>query len=58
MTPFRAIVVNKTESAYTAELKTVDESALSTTGDKDVLVKIDYSTINYKDGLAITGQSP
>lgn len=58
MTPFRAIVVNKTESAYTAELKTVDESALSTTGDKDVLVKVDYSTINYKDGLAITGKSP
>ena len=58
MTPFRAIVVKKTESAYTAELKTVDESALSTTGDKDVLVKVDYSTINYKDGLAITGKSP
>jgi acrylyl-CoA reductase (NADPH) len=58
MTPFHAIVVNKTESAYTAELKTVDESALSTTGDKDVLVKVDYSTINYKDGLAITGKSP
>ena len=58
MTPFRAVVVNKTESAYTAELKTVDESALSTTGDKDVLVKVDYSTINYKDGLAITGKSP
>jgi acrylyl-CoA reductase (NADPH) len=56
--PFRAIVVNKTESAYTATLSTVDESALLSTGDHDVLVKVDYSTINYKDGLAITGKSP
>lgn len=58
MKPFRAIVVNKTESAYTATLSTVDESALLSTGDHDVLVKVDYSTINYKDGLAITGKSP
>ena len=58
MPNFRAIVVNKTETAYTAELKTVDESALITTGDNDVLVRVDYSTINYKDGLAITGKSP
>jgi len=56
--PFRAIVVNKTESAYTATLSTVDESALLSTGDHDVLVEVDYSTINYKDGLAITGKSP
>ncbi len=58
MKPFRAIVVNKTESAYTATLSTVDESALLSTDDHDVLVKVDYSTINYKDGLAITGKSP
>jgi len=58
MKNFNAIVVNKTESAYTAELRTVDESALTVTNDHDVLVKVDYSTINYKDGLAITGKSP
>jgi len=58
MKNFNAIVVNKTESAYTAELRSVDETALTTTNDHDVLVKVDYSTINYKDGLAITGKSP
>jgi len=58
MKNFNAIVVNKTESAYTAELRSVDESALTATNDHDVLVKVDYSTINYKDGLAITGKSP
>lgn len=58
MQTFHAIVVNKTDSAYTATCQTVDESLLSTTGEQDVLVKVDYSTINYKDGLAITGKSP
>ena len=58
MPTFNAIVVNKTETSYTAELKTVDDTALVTTGDHDVLVKVDYSTINFKDGLALTGRSP
>jgi len=58
MKNFNAIVINKTESAYTAELHSVDETLLTTTGEQDVLVKVDYSTINYKDGLAITGKSP
>ena len=58
MKNFNAIVVNKTESAYNAGLHTVDETALTVTNDHDVLVKVDYSTINYKDGLAITGKSP
>ncbi len=58
MTPFNAIVVNKTETSYTPELRKVDDSALVSTGDRDVLVKVDYSTINFKDGLALTGRSP
>ena len=58
MKNFNAIIVNKTEAAYTAELQGVDESALTATNEQDVLVRVDYSTINYKDGLAITGQSP
>ncbi len=58
MHSFHAIVVNKTEAAYSAELKTVDASALVNTGEQDVLVKVDYSTINFKDGLALTGRSP
>ena len=58
MQPFNAIICNKTESAYTATIETVDEDALVSTGDHDVLVKVEYSTINFKDGLAITGRSP
>ena len=58
MQPFKAIICNKTESAYTATIETVGEDALVSTGDQDVLVKIAYSTINFKDGLAITGRSP
>ncbi len=58
MPTFNAIIVNKTDTSYTAELKSVDDSALVSTGDKDVLVKVDYSTINFKDGLALTGRSP
>ena len=58
MKDFNAIVVNKNDASYTATHQSVDESALVTTGEQDVLVKVDYSTINYKDGLAITGKSP
>ncbi|MFZ9346940.1 MAG: alcohol dehydrogenase catalytic domain-containing protein, partial [Burkholderiaceae bacterium] len=58
MNPFQALVVDKSDTAYSATIKAVDESALVTTGERDVLVKVDYSTINYKDGLAITGKSP
>jgi acrylyl-CoA reductase (NADPH) len=58
MQPFKAIICNKTESTYTATIETVGEEALVSTGDQDVLIKVDYSTINFKDGLAITGRSP
>ncbi len=58
MQPFKAIICNKTDSAYTATIETVGEDALMSTGERDVLVKVDYSTINFKDGLAIAGRSP
>ncbi len=54
---FRAILLNKNEDGSTkAELTQLDDSQLPPEG--DVTVAIDYSTINYKDGLAITGKSP
>ena len=54
---FRAILLNKNDDGSTrAELTQLDEAQLPTDG--DVTVAIDYSTINYKDGLAITGKSP
>jgi acrylyl-CoA reductase (NADPH) len=52
---FKAIVVEKTESGTKAALTDFDEANLM---DGDVTVAVDYSTVNYKDGLAITGKSP
>lgn len=54
---FNAILLNKKEDGTTdARLTQLDESQLPAEG--DVTVSIEYSTINYKDGLAITGRSP
>ena len=52
---FKAIVVEKDDSGYRASLKEVDDAALPPGG---VTVRVAYSTINYKDGLALTGKSP
>ncbi|QCB46020.1 MDR family oxidoreductase [Hydrogenophaga sp. PAMC20947] len=54
---FKALLVNKTDDAgYTCSLTELDESQLPASG--DVTVRVEWSTINYKDGLAITGQAP
>lgn len=52
---FKALLLEKPESGFQASLKTVDESDLPA---GDVLVRIEHSTLNYKDGLAITNKSP
>jgi acrylyl-CoA reductase (NADPH) len=52
---FKAIVIEKEAAGYRAGVKDVDESALPP---GDVMVRVDYSTINYKDALAITGKAP
>ena len=52
---FKAIVIDKDDTGYRASLKDVDEATLPA---GDVTVQVAYSTINYKDGLAITGKSP
>ncbi|MBP7567401.1 MAG: alcohol dehydrogenase catalytic domain-containing protein, partial [Burkholderiaceae bacterium] len=56
MTMFQALLITKPESGYRCELAQLDEAQLPAGG--DVTVRVDYSTINYKDGLAITGKSP
>ncbi|MES2538727.1 MAG: MDR family oxidoreductase [Pseudomonadota bacterium] len=54
---FDAILLNKNADGTTAASVTqLDEAQLPEDG--DVIVSVDYSTINYKDGLAITGKSP
>jgi len=52
---FRAIRAIKTDAGVTTELVTLTDSDLDI---GDVTVRVDYSTINYKDGLAITNASP
>ncbi|KIF80374.1 acrylyl-CoA reductase (NADPH) [Noviherbaspirillum autotrophicum] len=54
---FTAILLNKKDDGTTdARLAQLDDAQLPPEG--DVTVRIDYSTINYKDALAITGKSP
>jgi len=52
---FKAIVIEKDESGYRAGLKEVDEGRLP---EGDVTVAVSHSSLNYKDGLAITGKGP
>jgi acrylyl-CoA reductase (NADPH) len=52
---FKAIIIEKDEAGYRANLKDVDESQLP---EGDVTVRVSHSTLNYKDGLAITGRGP
>ena len=52
---FKAILITKDDVGYRAQVTNVDEAALP---EGDVHVKVHYSTLNYKDGLAITGKSP
>ena len=55
MATFKAIVVEKTEGGTKAALTDFDEANLM---DGEVTVRVEYSCVNYKDGLAITGKSP
>ncbi|MDR2838145.1 MAG: oxidoreductase [Azonexus sp.] len=52
---FAGILINKDESGYRASLASIDPAQLP---EGDVTVAIEWSTLNYKDGLAITGQAP
>ena len=52
---FSAIVIDKTDDKQTVKLQQVDEAQLP---EGDVTIDVAYSTLNYKDGLAITGKSP
>ena len=52
---FKGILINKDEAGYRAALQEIDETQLP---EGDVTVRVEWSTLNYKDGLAITGKSP
>jgi acrylyl-CoA reductase (NADPH) len=52
---FKAIVIDKGEAGQTVRLTDFDEKDLM---EGDVTVRVEWSTVNYKDGLAITGKGP
>src|SRR5690349_14985619 len=52
---FRAILIEKGEAGQSVAVRELDEGRLP---QGDVLVRVGYSTLNYKDALAITGRSP
>ncbi|MGH1591461.1 MDR family oxidoreductase [Methylobacterium phyllosphaerae] len=52
---FKAVLIEKDEAGYRAGLREIDEAQLP---EGDVTVDVAYSTLNYKDGLAITGKGP
>ncbi|RJF91176.1 MDR family oxidoreductase [Sphingomonas cavernae] len=52
---FSAIVIDKTDDKQGVALTQVDESQLP---EGEVTIDVEYSTLNFKDGLAITGKSP
>ncbi len=52
---FKAIRIDKADKGTTAALTQFDEAELM---DGDVTVRIEWSTLNYKDGLAVTGKAP
>lgn len=55
MSSFKAILIEKNGDAQSVAIKDFDESQLM---DGDVTVRVEYSCINYKDGLAVTGMAP
>lgn len=52
---FNGILIEKNEQGYHAEVKAIDDSILP---EGNVTVDVVYSTLNYKDALAITGKGP
>ena len=55
MGTFKAIRIDKAEKGTTAALTQFDEADLM---EGDVTVRVEWSTLNYKDGLAVTGKAP
>ena len=52
---FKALLLEKDDAGFRAGIRELDEAALP---EGDVLVAVAHSTLNYKDGLAITNRGP
>ena len=56
---FKALLLSKDDAGFRAAITTLDDAALkAATPDADVLVAVEASSLNYKDGLAITNRGP
>ena len=61
MSMFRALRLDKSDGEFQREFVTLDEGDLPTVGDSDhpeLVVDVEYSTVNYKDCLLYTSPSP
>jgi acrylyl-CoA reductase (NADPH) len=52
---FKSLLLSKSDAGFSAAVTDTDEAQLPA---GDVLAQVDYSTLNYKDGLAITNKGP
>jgi len=52
---FKSLLLSKPDAGFSAAVTDTDEAQLPA---GDVLVQVEYSTLNYKDGLAITNKGP
>ncbi len=52
---FKALLLEKTDAGFQAGIQSLEEGRLP---EGDVLVEVEHSTLNYKDGLAITNKGP
>jgi acrylyl-CoA reductase (NADPH) len=55
MSSFRALLVSKTDTGQKAEITSLTDADLM---EGDVTVRVEHSSVNYKDGLAVTGKGP
>jgi len=52
---FNALIARQSDNGQAVSLEALELTDLP---DNDVLIRVDYSTVNYKDGLALTGTRP
>lgn len=52
---FKALVAEKTDDKIRADIR---ELTLADLPEQEVVIRVDYSSVNYKDGLGLTGKAP
>lgn len=55
---FRALYLQKDEAGFRASVEALADERLPALADGDVLLDVAYSTLNFKDGLALTNRGP